>query len=77
MGNCIPRCGRRCDVGVIWCDMWCDFIGDTFALGEGIKNDELSAAQFLHQAAQAGETKAMYNLGLMYLGCFSALSASI
>ena len=39
-----------------------------FSWGEGIKKDELSAAQFLLQAAQAGETKAMYNLGLMYLG---------
>ena len=39
-----------------------------FSWGEGIKKDELSAAQFLLQAAQVGETKAMYNLGLMYLG---------
>ncbi|CAK9049903.1 unnamed protein product [Durusdinium trenchii] len=35
--------------------------------GEGVKKDELSAAQFLHQAAQKGENKAMYNLALMTL----------
>ena len=40
-------------------------------VGEGVRKDELAALQFFHQAAQVGEVKAMYNLGLMPLASSS------
>ncbi|MCG3772600.1 MAG: Secretory immunoglobulin A-binding protein EsiB [Nitrosomonadaceae bacterium] len=42
-------------------------LGLMYAQGEGVQENPLEARQWIEKAAEQGETRAFYNLGILYL----------